>query len=60
MLENEISKLKSNDLSDIRRKHIGFVFQNPELIPELNVLKNVLIPTRNTKDKVIKADNLLS
>ena len=60
LLENEISKLKSNDLSDIRRKHIGFVFQNPELIPELNVLKNVLIPIRNTKEKAIKADNLLS
>lgn len=60
MLENEISKLKSNDLSDIRRKYIEFVFQNPELIPELNVLKNVLIPTSNRKDKVINADNLLS
>lgn len=60
LLEKEITKLKSNDLSDIRRNHIGFVFQNPELIPELNVLKNVLIPTSKIKDKVIKAENLLS
>lgn len=60
LLEKEITKLKSNDLSDIRRNHIGFVFQNPELIPELNVLKNVLIPTSNRKDKVINAEKLLS
>ena len=56
----EISNIKGNELSDIRRNHIGFVFQNPELIPEINVIKNILIPVAsNRKEKINKAEELL-
>lgn len=56
----EISNIKGNELSDIRRNHIGFVFQNPELIPEINVIKNILIPVAsNKKEKINKAEELL-
>ena len=56
----EISNIKGNELSDIRRNHIGFVFQNPELIPEINVIKNILIPvSSNKKEKINKAEELL-
>lgn len=56
----EISNIKGNELSDIRRNHIGFVFQNSELIPEINVIKNILIPVAsNKKEKINKAEELL-
>jgi lipoprotein-releasing system ATP-binding protein len=32
-------------LADFRNRHIGFVFQDHHLLPQLSVLENVLIPT---------------
>lgn len=32
---------------DFRRQHFGFVFQQPFLVPYLNVLENVLVPIEN-------------
>jgi len=37
----EISSMSSNDLSDYRRDHIGFVFQSYNLIPVLSVKENI-------------------
>jgi len=42
--DQNISKLSSNDLADIRNKTIGFVFQNFNLLPRLNALENVMLP----------------
>jgi putative ABC transport system ATP-binding protein len=36
-----ISDLSGNDLSDLRRDHIGFIFQAYNLIPVLNVRENI-------------------
>lgn len=36
--------IKNNDLSDFRSKEIGFIFQLHNLIPNLTVLENVVIP----------------
>lgn len=33
------------DLAEFRRRHVGFVFQSFHLIPTLNVLDNVLVPS---------------
>jgi len=41
VLGNEFSRLKEKDLSRIRRKSIGFVFQDFLLIPSLTALENV-------------------
>lgn len=32
-------------LADFRNRHIGFVFQDHHLLPQLSVLENVLVPT---------------
>jgi lipoprotein-releasing system ATP-binding protein len=32
-------------LADFRNRHVGFVFQDHHLLPQLSVLENVLIPT---------------
>lgn len=40
----DIFKLKENQLAAFRRKKIGFVFQDYNLIPSLNVWENVVLP----------------
>lgn len=40
----EVSKLSDNELSDLRREKIGFVFQSFNLLPRTTVLRNVMLP----------------
>jgi putative ABC transport system ATP-binding protein len=40
----EISKLGDNELTKLRRKHIGFVFQFFNLLPMLTAEENVVLP----------------
>lgn len=40
----EVSKMDENELSDLRREKIGFVFQFFNLLPRTNVLRNVMLP----------------
>ena len=39
-----VSQLKDDDLSDIRNREIGFIFQGFNLIPALTALENVELP----------------
>lgn len=41
---NEIFKLKDEALTIFRRRKIGFIFQNYNLIPTLNVYDNIVLP----------------
>ncbi|MCH8150422.1 MAG: ABC transporter ATP-binding protein [Planctomycetes bacterium] len=40
----DVARLSDDDLSDIRGRRIGFVFQTFNLIPQLTVLENLEIP----------------
>lgn len=40
----EISKLNDNELSILRSKSIGFVFQHFNLLPKLTAIENVMVP----------------
>ena len=64
-----VSELDKNELALIRNRKIGFVFQSFNLLPHLNILKNVELPlmyggidpkTRNLKAREILASVGLS
>jgi lipoprotein-releasing system ATP-binding protein len=40
----DVFALKEKELADFRNKHIGFIFQFHQLLPEFNTLENVMMP----------------
>lgn len=40
----DISRLNDKELAEFRNKHIGFIFQFHQLLPEFNALENVMMP----------------
>jgi len=40
----EVSDLSDDQLSELRGSELGFVFQSYNLIPQLNVIENILVP----------------
>ena len=47
----DTSKLGDRDLARLRGTKVGFVFQEYNLLPSLNVLENVMLPLRYVSDK---------
>lgn len=50
----ELSKMNDEQLTIFRRRNIGFVFQNYNLIPILNVYENIVLPVELDGEKVDK------
>lgn len=42
--DKEVKKLNDNDLSTLRSKSIGFIFQHFNLLPKLTAIENVMVP----------------
>lgn len=51
----ELSGMKDEQLTIFRRRNIGFVFQNYNLIPILNVYENIVLPVELDGDTVDRA-----
>jgi putative ABC transport system ATP-binding protein len=47
----ELSTLSENELADIRRRNMGFVFQQPTLLKNLNILDNIILPSMRDNGK---------
>ena len=51
----ELAKMNDEQLTIFRRRNIGFVFQNYNLVPVLNVYENIVLPVELDGDTVDKA-----
>jgi len=50
----DLARLGDRELSRVRNRQIGFVFQSHHLLPQCTVLENVLIPTLATENEVLR------
>lgn len=60
----DLSKGKEDELSDIRRTKMGFIFQQPTMLKNLNILDNIILPSmrdnkKNVANIVEKARKLM-
>ncbi|MCM1078290.1 MAG: ABC transporter ATP-binding protein [Bacteroidales bacterium] len=62
----EITSLSRDKLADFRNRHIGFVFQFHQLLPEFSAMENVMIPAliagksrRQAKEKALSLLEML-
>ncbi|QNK40772.1 ABC transporter ATP-binding protein [Caproicibacter fermentans] len=51
----ELSKMNDDQLTIFRRRNIGFIFQNYNLVPILNVYENIVLPIELDGEKPDKA-----
>ena len=49
---DDTARLNDGQRADLRGQRIGFIFQEFNLLPALNVLENVMLPLRYTKSRV--------
>jgi putative ABC transport system ATP-binding protein len=57
----DVSQLNDDELSDIRSRYLGFIFQSYNLIPQLTVVENIELPlyyqgdtSRDARDRCIE------
>ncbi len=49
--DTELSELSENALADVRRTKMGFVFQQPTMLKNLNLLDNIILPAAHEGKK---------
>ena len=54
----DISRISDRELTRYRKQHVGFIFQNFNLIPELTALENIDLTADKTEDPEIAAHML--
>ncbi|TCZ75477.1 ABC transporter ATP-binding protein [Paenibacillus albiflavus] len=47
----DLSEVDENELSDLRRTTMGFVFQQPTMLRNLNILDNIILPSMRDNRK---------
>jgi lipoprotein-releasing system ATP-binding protein len=52
----ELSKLKGNEMAKFRNKNMGFIFQFHNLLPEFTALENVCMPALIGNESIKKAE----
>jgi putative ABC transport system ATP-binding protein len=65
--DQDVSQMDDNELSEIRSKYIGFIFQSYNLLPQYTVVENIEIPllyqgirlTTETKERCIQLATLV-
>lgn len=62
--EENLAALPDSRLADIRREKMGFVFQQPTMLKNLNILDNIILPQmrnnrKNARQLVKKAEALM-
>lgn len=59
----DVLKLKEKELAEFRNKHIGFIFQQHQLLPEFTAVENVMMPAliagESQKEAKTRAEELL-
>ena len=55
ILEKEINRLSAKERDQFRADHIGFIFQQFNLLPYLNLIDNVLLPCYFSKSRQQKS-----
>ncbi len=60
----DVLHLKDDALAEFRNRHIGFIFQFHQLLPEFTALENVMMPALihrdNERDARLRAEKLLT
>jgi lipoprotein-releasing system ATP-binding protein len=51
-----LDDLNDSDRAALRRRHLGFVFQDHALMPHLSAIENVLVPTLGAPDLALAAE----
>ncbi len=49
-----LNDLNEDQLADVRNRHIGFIFQNFQLMPTLTALENVMVPLELRGEKNVR------